>query len=65
MRKSRWPCNAGYKSIELVGVRLDVIQSSDVRVHYGFPGNRLASMTKLRVLFMKRVFSYSTNVEEF
>ena len=42
----------------LVGVRLDVIQSSDVKVHYGFPGNRLPSMTKLRVLFMKRVFSY-------
>ena len=29
----------------LVGVRLDVIQSSDVKVHYGFPGNRLPSMT--------------------
>ena len=42
----------------LVGVRLDVIQSSDVKVHYGFPGNRLPSMTKLRVLFVKRVFSY-------
>ena len=42
----------------LVGVCLDVIQSSDVKVHYGFPGNRLPSMTKLRVLFMKRVFSY-------
>ena len=42
----------------LVGVHLDVIQSSDVKVHYGFPGNRLPSMTKLRVLFMKRVFSY-------
>ena len=41
----------------LVGVRLDVIQSSDVKVHYGFPGNRLPSMTKLRAmlrsLFMK------------
>ena len=31
----------------LVGVRLDVIQSSDVKAHYGFPGNRLPSMTKL------------------
>ena len=29
----------------LVGVRLDVIQSSEVKVHYGFPGNRLPSMT--------------------
>ena len=37
----------------LVGVRLDVIQSSDVKVHYGFPGNRLPLMTKLRVLFMR------------
>ena len=27
----------------LVGVRVDVIQSSDVKVHYGFPGNRLPS----------------------
>ena len=27
----------------LVGVRLDVIQSSDVKAHYGFPGNRLPS----------------------
>ena len=42
----------------LIGVRLDVIQSSAVKVHYRFPGNRLPSMTKLRVLFMKRVFSY-------
>ena len=42
----------------LVGVRFDVIQSSDVKVRYRFPGNRLPSMTKLRVLFMKRVFSY-------
>ena len=42
----------------LVGVRLEVIQSSNVKVHYRFPGNRLLSMTKLRVLFMKRVFSY-------
>ena len=25
----------------LVGVRLDIIQSTDVKVHYGFPGNRL------------------------
>ena len=33
-------------------------QGSDVKVHYRFPGNRLASMTKLRVLVMKRVFSY-------
>ena len=41
----------------LVGVCLDVTQSSDVKVHYGFPGNRLQSMTKLR-LFMKRGFSY-------
>ena len=40
----------------LVGVRLDVIQSSDVKAHYGFPGNRLPSMTKLWVLFMKTVF---------
>ena len=37
----------------LVGVRLDVIQSSDVKVHYGFPGNRLPSMTIHEV----RVFS--------
>ena len=29
----------------LVGVRLDVIQSSGVKVHHGFPGNRLPSMT--------------------
>ena len=28
-----------------IGVRLDVIQSSDVKVHYGLPGNRLPSMT--------------------
>ena len=36
-------------------------QGSDVKVHYKFPGNRLASMTKLRVLVMniiKRVISY-------
>ena len=36
-------------------------QGSDVKVHYRFPGNRLASMTKLRVLVMnmiKRVISY-------
>ena len=37
----------------LVGVRLDVIQSSDVKAHYEFPGNRLTSTTKLWVLFMK------------
>ena len=37
----------------LVGVRLDVIQSSDVRVHYGFPGNRLPSTIKLWVFFLK------------
>ena len=30
----------------LVDVRFDVIKSSDVKVHYGFPGNRLPSMTK-------------------
>ena len=41
----------------LVGVRLDVIQSSDVKVHYGFPGNRLPSTTKLWVLFMNTGFS--------
>ena len=35
----------------LVGVRLDVVQSSDVKAHYGFPGNRLPSTTKLWVLF--------------
>ena len=29
----------------LVGVCLDVIQSSEVKVHYGFPGNRLPSTT--------------------
>ena len=40
----------------LVGVRLYVMQSSDVRVHYGSPGNRLPSMRKLRVLFMKTRF---------
>ena len=34
----------------LVGVRLDVIQSSDVKVHYGFLGNRLPSMSMLQVL---------------
>ena len=34
----------------LVGVRLDVIQSSDVKVHYRFLGNRLPLMTKLWVL---------------
>ena len=33
-------------------------KSSDVKLHYGFPGNRLPSMRKLRDLFMKRVFSY-------
>ena len=41
----------------LVGVHLDVIQSSDVKVHYGFRGNRLPSTTKLWVLFMKTGFS--------
>ena len=41
----------------LVGVRLDVIQSSDVKVDYGFSGNRLPSTTKLWVLFMKTCFS--------
>ena len=40
----------------LVGVRLDVIQSSDVKAHYGFRGNRLPSTTKLWVLFMKTGF---------
>ena len=44
--------------LSLVGVRLDVIQSSDVKVHYWFLGNQLPSMTELQVLFMKRVFSY-------
>ena len=39
----------------LVGVRLDVIKSSDVKVHYGFPGNQLP-----RWLFMKRGFSSVT-----
>ena len=29
----------------LVGVRLDVIQSSDVKAHHGFPSNGLPSMT--------------------
>ena len=38
----------------LVGVRLDVIQSSDIKVHYGFPGNRLPLMTKL---WVRPVFS--------
>ena len=46
------------------GVRRDIIQISDVKVHYGFPGNRLPSMTKLLVLFMKRVFSYYVNYSE-
>ena len=43
----------------LAGVRLDVIQSSDFKVHYGFPGNRLPSKTKLRLAFYswRRVFS--------
>ena len=27
--------------LSLVGVCLDVIQSTDVKVHYGFPGNQL------------------------
>ena len=40
----------------LVGVRLDVIQSSDVKAHYGFRGNRLPSTTKLWVLFIKTGF---------
>ena len=35
----------------LVGVRLDVIQSSDVKAHYGFWGNLLPSTTKLWDLF--------------
>ena len=39
----------------LVGVRLDVIQSSDVKEHFGFPGNRLPSMTKLRVMFVQTI----------
>ena len=30
----------------LVGVRLDVIQSRDVKVHYWFPGNRLPSVKR-------------------
>ena len=42
--------------LSLVGVRLDVIQSSDVKAHYGFRGNRLPSTTKLWVLFMKTGF---------
>ena len=41
----------------LVGVRLDVIQSSDIKAHYGFPGNRFPSTTKFWVLFMKTRFS--------
>ena len=41
----------------LVGVRLDVIQSSNVKAHYGFPGNRFPSTTKFWVLFMKTRFS--------
>ena len=40
----------------LVGVRLDVIQSSDAKAHYGFRGNRLPSTTKLWVLFIKTGF---------
>ena len=43
----------------LVGVRLDVIQSSDVKAHYGFPGNQLPSTTKLWVLL--RFFFSSVN----
>ena len=39
--------------LSLVGVRLDVIQSSDVKAHYGFRGNRLPSTTKLWVLFIE------------
>ena len=37
----------------LVGVRLHVIQSSDVKANYGFPGNRLPLTTKLWVLFIE------------
>ena len=40
----------------LVGVRLDVIQGSDIKAHYGFRGNRLPSRTKLWVSFMKTGF---------
>ena len=49
--------NENWNLSSLVGVRLDVIQRSDVKVHYGFPGNRLPSTTKLWVLFMKTGFS--------
>ena len=41
--------------LEIYRVRL-VIQSSDVKVHYGFPGNWFPSTTKLWVLFMKTGF---------
>lgn len=37
---------SGINLSSLIGVRLDVIQGSDVKVHYEFPGNRWHSMTK-------------------
>ena len=46
----------GYKSIEFGCCPPWRHQVSDVRAHYGFPGNRLPSSTKLWVLFMKTVF---------
>ena len=49
--------NENWNLSSLVGFRRDVIQRSDVKVHYGFAGNRLPSTTKLWVLFMKTGFS--------
>ena len=46
----------GYKSIEFGCCPPWRRPVSDVRAHYGFPGNRLPSTSKLWVLFMKTVF---------
>ena len=46
----------GYKSIKFGWCPPWRHPVSDVRAHYGFPGNRLPSTTKLWVLFMKTVF---------
>ena len=46
----------GYKSINFGWCPPWRHPVSDVRAHYGFPGNRLPSTTKLWVLFMKTVF---------
>ena len=50
------PAAAILESEKTLGTRLVsalTLSSSDVKVHYGFPGNRLPSMTKLWVFFFE------------